>query len=239
VNQNAPAVAGDRNADRPALTQEQVVRAAIALIDDVGLEALTMRKLAKHLEVYPAALYWHAGSKPQLLDLVYRTIISEIDVPPALSLRWDEWITSFARAARAALGHHPDIAANFSTNIQTSASSFEIADTLIVVLERAGFRDELLLNAYNTVLSAVFGWIAAEYAHEDGSETNAWRTAFQDDLRRPELREQYPAISRNIDLFANRSWMLRWESGASQPMRRQFDAMLQTMITGLKKQLTL
>lgn len=214
------------------------MRAAITLIDADGLETLTMRKLATHLGVYPAALYWHAGSKPQLLALVYRQIVSEIDVPPASALPWEKWILAFGRAARAALGHHPDVAANFSTHIQTSTASFALADTVIDVLERAGFRDEALLNAYNVVLGTIFGWIAAEYAHEDAEVTADWRAEFQAELRNPDTLEAHPALARNIDLFANRGWMLRWESGSSRPMRPQFEAMLRTMITGLRSELS-
>lgn len=223
--------------ERSTLSREQVVRAAIALIDSDGLDALTMRKLAKKLSVYPTALYWHAGSKPQLLALVYRQILSEIDVPPVTALRWEDWIIALARNARAALGHHPDIAANFTTHIQVSASSFTLANAVLSVLERAGFSGEELVDAYSTVIGSIFGWISAEFAMEDADAAADWRDYFQEELRNPDTLNEYPAIANNLELLANSTWMLRWESGVTRPMRRQYEAMLRNMIAGLRAQL--
>ena len=79
--------AAGRTGRTGALTREQVVAEALAIIGDGGTDALSMRALAARLGVVPGALYRHVRSKGQLCDLVADAVLAEVDcrADPALS----------------------------------------------------------------------------------------------------------------------------------------------------------
>ena len=66
-------------ARRVPLNRDRVLRAAVALADEVGIEALSMRNLAQELGVVPMALYKHVANKEELLGGMVDTIVGEID----------------------------------------------------------------------------------------------------------------------------------------------------------------
>src|SRR5438067_1588278 len=91
---------------RGRLTRERVLRAAIALTDQRGVAALSMRKLGQELEVEAMSLYNHVANKGDLLDGMVDLFFGEIGLPP----RGGDWKTAMrqrAVAARAVLGRHP------------------------------------------------------------------------------------------------------------------------------------
>ena len=65
---------------RVTLTRQTVVEGALALADAEGLEAVTIRRLAKRLGVTPMALYWHFPSKDELLDGVAASLFEKVDL---------------------------------------------------------------------------------------------------------------------------------------------------------------
>ena len=68
------------------LHKRDVVEAATALLDDYGIADLTMRRLARELNVSPGALYWHFANKQELLGAVADRILEPVgDVPAALA----------------------------------------------------------------------------------------------------------------------------------------------------------
>ena len=75
--QTGPATTGRR----APLNRDRVLRAAVALADGSGIDAISMRKLAQHLGVVPMALYKHVASKEELLDGMVEAVIGEIEPP--------------------------------------------------------------------------------------------------------------------------------------------------------------
>src|SRR3712207_9297497 len=84
---------------RAPLNRDRVLRAAVALADDVGIQALSMRNLAERLGVVPMALYKHVANKEQLLDGMVEVIVGEID-PPAQGVDWKDAIRRRIFSAR-------------------------------------------------------------------------------------------------------------------------------------------
>ena len=62
------------------LDRERVVRAALALLDEVGLDGLTLRRLAQDLGVKAPALYWHVASKADLLHEMAVTMLRDLSL---------------------------------------------------------------------------------------------------------------------------------------------------------------
>ena len=72
---------------RVPLSRERVLRAAVALADEHGVEAITMRRIAGELGVVPMALYKHVSSKDELLDGMVDVVVGEIE-PPLPDADW-------------------------------------------------------------------------------------------------------------------------------------------------------
>jgi AcrR family transcriptional regulator len=88
------------------LDREQVVSAAIALADDAGLDAVSLRRVADRLGVTPMALYRHVASKDDLLDAMADRLYGELDLP-ALGEPWWDALAGLARSTRELLLARP------------------------------------------------------------------------------------------------------------------------------------
>src|SRR5215472_14591008 len=123
-------------AERVGLTREQVVRAALDLLDEVGLGGLSMRGLADRLGVKAASLYWHLRDKEQLLGLLSEAILEE--VPEPAEGAWRPLLEAFARDFRRVLLGHRD-AARVVAGFQSGPAALRRYERLVAGLLAAGF----------------------------------------------------------------------------------------------------
>ncbi len=94
-----------------ALDRQQVVDAALRLLDDEGLDALSLRTLAGRLGVQAPTLYWHIGSKAELLDALADAIMDDAiaSIPDAAAGDdWAEWLLTALTQLRASMLRHRD-----------------------------------------------------------------------------------------------------------------------------------
>ena len=99
------------------LTKTAIVQAALDLLDEAGMDGLTVRALASRLGVQAPALYWHVRSKQALLDEMATVIWRQIgDVMAGLpaGLPWREVMATYAATVRRELLRHRDGAKAFS-----------------------------------------------------------------------------------------------------------------------------
>lgn len=85
------------------IQRDQVIEAALALLDEVGLEAITTRKLAQKLGVESATLYWHFKNKASLLEEMASAVLAKhhsLPVPEDIA-EWTNWLAENARSFRA------------------------------------------------------------------------------------------------------------------------------------------
>ncbi|KUN29585.1 hypothetical protein AQJ23_02135 [Streptomyces antibioticus] len=92
---------------RDVLHQEQIIGAAIALLDEGGIESLTMRRLSSWLGITAAALYWHIKSRHDLLLLAADTVWGQTPLPALDSLEWRPALLAMADNLRSMLLRHP------------------------------------------------------------------------------------------------------------------------------------
>lgn len=220
---------------RGPLSRDEVVAGALAIIDEKGLDGLTMRALAARLDVSPASLYWHAGGRAQLLALVSQLVLESLDLPDR-AMPWTTWVRELAQEIRRVLSRHPNLAAYLTSNLSVSLVSLQLSEATVDVLHRAGFRGEALLSSYNVIMGTVFGWIAAEYAVDPAGADREWRERFEDQLVRAEESE-LPVLRREMSVLANRAFMLRWSSAKVMPMGGSFAFLLDVLIAGLEQAL--
>lgn len=87
------------------LSRAEIVATAIAVADAEGPNAISMRRIARELRAGPMSLYWHVGSKEELLDLMLESIQAEVEVPEP-SGDWRADLQAFARRTRAGMLRH-------------------------------------------------------------------------------------------------------------------------------------
>src|SRR5262245_25820739 len=90
------------------LTQEDIVAEAIELLNDEGLDGVSLRKLAERLGIKAPSLYWHFKDKAALLAAVNERIFNQcLDAVPACA-DWQEWMRKFGLALWDTQGHVRD-----------------------------------------------------------------------------------------------------------------------------------
>lgn len=148
-----------------ALDREKVLDTALRLIDEVGLDGLSLRRLAKELGVQAPALYWHFSSKKELLDHLVAAANERAEKGttglPAPGQTWDDWLAEGMRVRRRAMLAHRDGARLASGNRPTPDSFPRIERTLAVLVE-AGFTPEDAIRAVLVLGHYVSGFVLDE-----------------------------------------------------------------------------
>jgi len=149
------------------LDRETVVRAALRLLDKVGLEGLTLRKLAGKLGVQAPALYWHFKSKQDLLDematTVFANAIREFGMP-AESITWSAWAIEFGQRLRQMLLRYRDGAKMYSGRYQTDNSVFAPMEMALQKFVAAGFSMKDAASGLLTIYCYVVGFTIEQQA---------------------------------------------------------------------------
>ncbi len=135
-----PARSRAKPASPPALDIPQILQAALALLDEVGFDGLTMRSLADRLGIKAASLYWHIRSKQELLSLMANEIVSPVRAP-ARSLPWQRQLEALGKEYRQALLVHRDAARVLSASgLPSGPNLLRLSEIVLRILLDAGFR---------------------------------------------------------------------------------------------------
>src|SRR5215510_675923 len=156
--------------------REHVVGAALDLLDEAGLEGLTMRSLAERMGVRAASLYWHIRDKDHLLGLLAEAIVAEVP-EPAADLPWRARLEAFATDYRRVLQSHRD-AARIVIIAQPAAP--RLYERLVRPLLAAGFDGEVAVDACHLLAGT---YVPAAVAEE--SAVGALQDAEQEKLEAP------------------------------------------------------
>ncbi|WP_329315838.1 TetR/AcrR family transcriptional regulator C-terminal domain-containing protein [Streptomyces sp. NBC_01278] len=144
-------------APRAPLSRDRVLRAAVTLADDIGIEALSMRRLAQELGVVPMALYKHVAHKEELLDGMVETVVGEIH-PPAPGTDWRGAVRQRILSARAALLGHPWAARVIRSRTGPAPALLAHIDAVIGMFRAGGFSVDLTHHAMHALGSRVLGF---------------------------------------------------------------------------------
>src|SRR5689334_10162858 len=126
---------------RDTLTREQIVQAAIGLLDAEGLEGLNMRALGKRLGCAATAVYWHVGSKDNLIALAGDEVWHEIALPDPATIDWRTAATQLATDQYAMLTRHSWLVQAFGSYLIFGPGKARHDDHSLAIYEAAGFTD--------------------------------------------------------------------------------------------------
>jgi AcrR family transcriptional regulator len=142
---------------RDTLTREQIVQAAIDLLDAEGLEGLNMRALGKRLGSAATAVYWHVGSKENLIALAGDQAWNEIALPDLTAIDWRTVATHMATDLHAMLTRHPWLVQAFGSILMFGPGKARHDDHTLAIYEAAGFTGARADQAAATVFTFVLG----------------------------------------------------------------------------------
>ena len=146
------------------LSRELLIETGLRLLDDVGLDGLTVRRLATELGVQSPALYWHIRTKQELLDGMANEIILTAGMgPPLDGESWPDWLRRRGRAYRRSLLAHRDGARVVASARRASPSVHLFEEELAAMVER-GFTPLLALRTITALANYINGFVLQEQA---------------------------------------------------------------------------
>lgn len=163
------------------LDRETIVETALRLLNEEGLEGLTLRRLAKDLNVQAPALYWHFGSKQALLDgmatRMLHGMFNPIAEQAAAGTPWQDLTTDVCRRTRRTLLGYRDGANVFSGTHLTDDQHRAPMETILGAFVDQGFDPSDAFNAFFTAYSFTIGFVIEEQEAERDpryDEENWW-----------------------------------------------------------------
>jgi AcrR family transcriptional regulator len=146
-----------KTAERVRLNRNRVLVAAVALADTIGIEALSMRRLAQELHVVPMALYKHVSDKEDLLDGMVEVIIGEID-PPKTSSDWKTTVRTRVLSARRALQRHTWARLAIESRTKPTPAVLDYQDSFAGLFLAGGFSPDLAHHAMHALGGRMWGF---------------------------------------------------------------------------------
>ncbi|MEJ5127578.1 TetR/AcrR family transcriptional regulator C-terminal domain-containing protein [Comamonas sp. MYb21] len=153
----------------PRVQREQIVEAALALLEQDGLDGLSMRKLAQTLDMQAASLYWHFASKQALVDAMADNLIGDVARTLQGHHAWDEGVRMVAREFRQALLKHRDGARVFAGTYVVTDNVLRTNEALISGFGQAGADPDTAAQLTLSLTYFVLGLVMEEQALGPGS----------------------------------------------------------------------
>jgi AcrR family transcriptional regulator len=180
----------DAGGTATGLNRERILRGAVELADDIGVEPLTIRKLADHLDAKPMTLYHHVANKDAILDGMVDSVFAEIETPPD-DLPWRDAIRRRCVSARHVLASHPWAVPLMESRPAPGPATLHHHDAVVGCLLRGDLPMPLVAHAYAVVDAFVYGFAIQEASLPTGEAGDLDEVATA-------VREQLPP-----DLYPN------------------------------------
>ena len=165
------------------ITKERIVAAALELLDENGMDGLTVRALATRLDVRPPALYWHLRNKQELLDEMSTTVMRRVsaalaDVPPGAD--WREDLAGYARILRAEFLSHRDGARIFSGTRLSDPDVIRARESWFARWTAQGLTLTEADDATDVVVAFVVGFVIEEQERSPAADPERYSTTRRD-----------------------------------------------------------
>jgi AcrR family transcriptional regulator len=178
-------------ADRPfhrGLDRAAVLSAALSILDREGRAALTMRRLARDLDVEPASLYTHVRSKDDLVDGVLDVILDEVDAP-ATGQAWRPAIIAAFTNYRATLLAHPAAVSLMTDRSRPSPAQYRLVERSLELLERGGLTTAAAVQVHVALVAYTLGFVLQEVSRTTAASPEPLQSS-------PVLRRALAALGR-------------------------------------------
>lgn len=201
------------------LSREAIVRKALEMLDEHGMQKLSMRKLAAELGAAPMSLYWHVPTKHALVELCIDEVYGELELPDP-DVGWETALRGMMHSMRHLALRHPWWVRNIGEYLSIGPKAVRMANSMLEPVLRAGLSTVEASQSVSTVSSFVFGFAVAEVNYNNSGRLDI---APLDMAKFAELyRDEYPhyvAMVSEPELFS---------------LDRQFEFGLDCVIDGIK-----
>lgn len=222
-----------RGMPRDSLTPDQIVTAAIQLLDGEGLEGFNMRELGNRLDSAATAVYWHVGSKANLIVLAGDHVWNEVTLPDLATTDWRTATTQMATDLRAMLTRHPWVVQAFGSYMIYGPGRARHDDHTLAVYETAGFTsaqaDQATAIVFTFVLGNALGPAAAASLSRKLSRERGRDEQIRESMTKArKLATEFPRLRARVDTPA--------ADYAAAP-ENTFELGLQAILDGLEARL--
>jgi AcrR family transcriptional regulator len=191
---------------RETLTRDRIVAAAIELLDAEGLDGLSMRALGERLGSAATAVYWHVGSRGNLVVLAGDRVWSEIPLPELAGVDWRTAAASMASELRAMLMRHPWLVQAFGSQPIFGPARARHDDHFLGAFEGAGFAsadaDRAVAVLFTFVLGNVLGHTAVISIRRKLERTGDKREFEDAMVKAREIALQFPRLAMRVNVPA-------------------------------------
>jgi TetR/AcrR family tetracycline transcriptional repressor len=196
------------------ITSDLIARTALRLLNDAGLDGLTMRLLAKELGVQAPTLYWHVKNKQELLDLMADLMSAEVGEgleAPGRDTSWQDWAADLTRRMRRTMLRYRDGARVAAGAYSRSPAVPRTVELTLRTFRDAGFPVAAAARAFPVLLHYAVGFTIEEQARTgaayDGE--NPYHEGLRVDAAKHPLTAEVAAELYAVDTEANFEYGLR------------------------------
>lgn len=157
---SAPAA---KRGPRPRFTREEVLQAALRVVDSEPPDRFTMRRVADELGMGVMTLYGYVRNKEEILEGITVLLFAEVR-PPAYTATWDEQLRSEMRTLHSVGRRHPNLVTLVLAQRSAAPGMFGMRERTLSALLDAGFTDETALHALGTLCNYSLGFAGAQAA---------------------------------------------------------------------------
>ncbi|MFI6600895.1 TetR/AcrR family transcriptional regulator C-terminal domain-containing protein [Nonomuraea sp. NPDC050536] len=226
-----------RPGPKPGLSVEAIVEAAVAVADEQGMAAVSMRAVGERLGRTGMALYTYVPSKNELVDLMYDHVLAELpsEYPPGGG--WRAALTSWAHDMRAFYLRHPWVLQVSQARPVLGPNEFQSLETLAGVLSRTGLRARVLRGAVAALLDLVRGAArviaeAEQAPTATGTSDDEWwtsRAAVLEEVA-PGFADRYPLV-----IWLQTEDAAKWEERAEEAFGTELDLIMDGIETAVAR----
>lgn len=152
---------------KPSLHRALIVEAALELIDEAGIERLSMRRLGARLGVEAMALYHHVPSKGALLDAVQERLLDDVEVPPRDTAAPLDRLRAMISSYRAVAVRHPRAFLLLAARRFNTERAFDVYEAILTAFADAGLDDEMSARWFRLMGGFATGAGMAEVASRE------------------------------------------------------------------------
>lgn len=146
---------------RQTLTRERVLEGAVALADQIGIEALTIRRLAEALGTKPMTIYYHVPSKDEIVDGMVEIVFSQIEKPP-VDDAWRSAVRKRCVSAHEVIRRHPWAAPLMESRTSPGPENLGHHEAVLACLRRGGLSWQMTAHAYAVLDAFIYGFAFQE-----------------------------------------------------------------------------
>jgi AcrR family transcriptional regulator len=210
-------------APRAPLTRDRVLRAAVGLADEAGIDALTMRRLGERLGVEAMSLYNHVANKEDLLTGMADAVLDEVELP-AEGVDWKTAMRHRAVAVREMLVRHPWAAVLIGALPHPGPATLRYTESVLGALRKSGFSAVMAPRAF---------WVLDSYIYGFARQQSNVQLQAEADPASPQATQELPPETYPYLVEA----ALTYAAGPAWDIEKEFEFGLGMILDGLERNL--